>query len=106
MLRHTYIIKHIAFVLKTCTGIPEWCIFQAILNLVEPALLDGVKLSKFSMVLMFFLKFRFNLFDEGGSHIHCLDVHASTPEFLRKSTARTKLDKMAAHDSNMTADLA
>jgi hypothetical protein len=42
MLRHTYIIKHIAFVLKTCTGIPEWCIFQAILNLVEPALPDGV----------------------------------------------------------------
>ena len=40
------------------------CIFQAILNLVEPALPDGVKPSKFSVVLMFFLKIRLNLFDE------------------------------------------
>lgn len=45
-------------------GIPEWCIFKGIVTLIESVLPESPKLSKISMVLMFFLKIRLNLFDE------------------------------------------
>lgn len=52
--------------LKFYTGIPEWTIFMALLNLLFPALPDAPagKLSKFTLVLMFFMKVRLNLFEE------------------------------------------
>ena len=51
---------------KFYTGIPEWTIFMALLNLLYPAIPDTptCKLSKFSMVLMFLMKVRLNLFEE------------------------------------------
>ena len=39
-------------------GIPEWCVFKGLYDLVETALTDSPKLSKFTMVLMFFMKIR------------------------------------------------
>ena len=49
-------------------GIHEWCVFQALLNLVSPHLSEGQKLTKFQMVLMFLMKLRLNLFDEDLAH--------------------------------------
>ena len=81
------------------------CIFQAIFNLVEPALPDGVKLSKFSMVLMFFLKIRLNLFDEDigdrfGVHKrnfhHVLDIMAVKTAHLIKWPDRETLQQTMA----------
>lgn len=37
-------------------GIHEWCIFQALFNLIAPALPDGLELSKFHVLVMFFLE--------------------------------------------------
>ena len=47
-----------------CVGIHEWCIFQALFNLVAQCLPNGPKLSKFSVFLTFFLKIRLNLANE------------------------------------------
>ena len=57
-------------------GIHEWCVFQVLLNLIAPTLPEGKKLSKFQMVIMFFLKICLSLCDED---IACrFRVHAST----------------------------
>ena len=60
------ILKDNPQLLKFYTGIPEWTIFMALLNLLYPAIPDTptCKLSKFSMVLMFLMKVRLNLFEE------------------------------------------
>ena len=58
------------------TGIPEWCVFTALFNLIVPALNESRKLSKMSMLLMFFLKIRLNLFDEDIAYR--FGVHPST----------------------------
>ena len=57
-------------------GIHEWCIFQVLFNLIAPALPDGLKLSKFQMLVMFFWKIRFNLYDEDIAY--CFGIHVST----------------------------
>ncbi|SMN01057.1 hypothetical protein SPONN_2353 [uncultured Candidatus Thioglobus sp.] len=51
-------------VLLFVAGIHEWCVFQAILDLVEPDVHEGQKLSKFTRLLMFLMKVRLDLFDE------------------------------------------
>ena len=50
-------------VLKFYTGIPEWTIFMALLNLLYPAITDTptCKLRKLSMVLMFLMQIQLNL---------------------------------------------
>jgi len=45
-------------------GIEEWCVFESVCNLVYPFLPEGVKLTKFKMVIMFFMKIRLNSLDE------------------------------------------
>lgn len=57
-------------------GIHEWCIFQALFNLIAPALPDGLKLLKFQMLVMFFLKIRLNLYDEDIAYR--FGIHVST----------------------------
>ena len=57
-------------------GIHDWCVFYALLNLITPALPDGLKLSKFQMVMMFFLKIRLSLYDEDIAYR--FGVHVST----------------------------
>ena len=57
-------------------GIHDWCVFHALLNLITPALPDGLKLSKFQMVMMFFLKIRLSLYDEDIAYR--FGVHVST----------------------------
>ena len=51
---------------------PEWCIFNALLNLLSPS----VKLSKYQMVLMFLMKLRLSLFNEDLAIR--FEVHTST----------------------------
>ena len=48
--------------IPTLIGIHDWCVFQALLNFIAQAVPDGVKLSKFQMVIMFSI--RLNLYDE------------------------------------------
>ena len=56
-------------------GIPEWCIFNVLFELVQPALPESPKLPKMSIFLMFFLKLHLGLFDEDiGFHF---GVHPS-----------------------------
>lgn len=57
---------------------PEWTVFMALYNLIESAIseLPANKLSKFSMILMFLMKIRLNLFDEDLGHR--FGVHYST----------------------------
>ncbi len=45
-------------------GITEWHVFEGLFELIAPALPEGVKLTKMSMVIMFFLKIRLGLYDE------------------------------------------
>ena len=81
----------------THVGISKWCVFEGLLSLVSPALPDSPNLSKFSMLLMFFMKIRLNLFNEDigdwfGVHKstvcrnfhHVLDVMTLKTAFLVK----------------------
>lgn len=43
-------------------------VFEAIIDLVESDFPNGTKLSKFNMLVMFFLKIRLNLHDEDIAH--------------------------------------
>ena len=74
-------------------GIPEWCIFKGFFDFVP----ESIKLTKMSMVIMFFLKIRLGLFDEDiadrfGVHPstvsrnfhHVLDVMATMTAHLIK----------------------
>ena len=45
-------------------GIPEWCIFNTLFELVQSSLPKSPKLPKMSMFLMFILKLRLGLFDD------------------------------------------
>ena len=76
-------------------GIHEWCILQALFNLIAPALPDGVKLPKFSLLMIFFLKIRLNLFDEDIAYR--FGVHTST---VSRHFHRV-LDIMAVHTSSL-----
>lgn len=51
-------------------------VFKSLLDLVSSALPDSIKLTKLSMVMMFFLKMRLNLFDEDIAER--FGVHKST----------------------------
>ena len=64
-------------------GIHDWTTFEALFNLVKPALPDSPKLSKFDMITMFLAKLRLNLFDEDIASR--FGVHQSTVSrnFLR-----------------------
>ena len=57
-------------------GLHEWKVFEALYKLVEASLPDSPKLSKFSMLTMFLMKLRLNLFDEDISSR--FSVHQST----------------------------
>ena len=57
-------IQFLHFCVNFWTGITEWCIFNALLNLLSPFLPANNKLSKFSMVLMFLMKLRLSLNNE------------------------------------------
>ena len=57
-------------------GIPEWCVFFSLYKFIACDLPDSPKLTKFSMLMMFFLKIRLNLFDEDIAFR--FDVHSST----------------------------
>ena len=66
----------ILMIFSDITGIPERCVFTALFDLIVPALNESPKLSKMSMLLMFFLKIRLNLFDEDIAYR--FGVHPST----------------------------
>lgn len=57
-------------------GISEWCIFAAVLKLIACGLPESPRLTKFTMLLMFFMKIRLGLFDEDIGYR--FDVHPST----------------------------
>lgn len=57
-------------------GITEWPVFEGLFELIAPALPEGLKLTKMSMVIMFFLKIRLGLYDEDIAD--CFGVHPST----------------------------
>ena len=59
------------------TGIAEWCVFKALFDLVSSALPDNTRLSKMSILIMFFMKLRLNLMDEDLAFrfgVHCSTV--------------------------------
>ena len=59
------------------TGIAEWCVFKALFDLVSSALHDNTRLSKMSILIMFFMKLRLNLMDEDLAFrfgVHCSTV--------------------------------
>ena len=62
--------------LKFYTGIPEWCVFIALFNLISSEIHGSSKLSKFEMFVMFFMKIRLNLFEEDLGYR--FDVHRTT----------------------------
>ena len=43
-----------------CAGIPDWDVFKALYDMVEPELPQGRKLSKMNTLIMFFLRIRLN----------------------------------------------
>jgi len=57
-------------------GIQEWCVFYSLYRFITCDLPDNPKLTKFSMLIMFFIKIRLNLFDEDIAFR--FDVHSST----------------------------
>ena len=57
-------------------GSHEWCVFEALFNLVAADLPRGIKLSNLSMVMMFFINLRHSLSDEDIADR--FDVHSST----------------------------
>ena len=57
-------------------GFPEWILFNALFSLLPPHLPDHTKVPKLSMVLMFLMKLRLNLFD--GDLAQRFGVHPST----------------------------
>ena len=54
----------------------DWYIFEALFELAEPRLCQGVKLSKFQMMLIFLMKLRHNFPD--GDIAYRFGVHPST----------------------------
>ena len=83
--------------LKFYTGILDWTIFTALLNLVAPALpsMPRSKLSSFDMLLMFLIKIRLNLFDDDIGYRY--SVHRTTVS----RNFHKVLDVMAAKTSNL-----
>ena len=57
-------------------GIPEWCVFNALLSLLLPYLSESSKVPKISLLIMFLMKIRLNLFDEDIGYR--FGVHLST----------------------------
>lgn len=57
-------------------GFPEWIVFSAFVDLISPHLPDRTKLPKLTLIIMFFMKLRLNLFDEDIAHR--FGVHRST----------------------------
>ena len=57
-------------------GLTEWCTFSALYKLIACDLPESPRLTKLTMLLMFFLKIRLNLFDEDIGYR--FDVHSST----------------------------
>ena len=62
--------------IKSFPGITEWCIFNALLNLLSPCLRECRKLSKYQMLLLFLMKLRLSLFNEDLAYR--FGVHTST----------------------------
>ena len=80
--------------LKFYTGIPDWTVFMALYNLVHSAIPDTPinKLSKFSMILMFLMKIRLNLFDEDLGYkfgVHHSTVSRNFHKVLNVMSVRT-----------------
>ena len=57
-------------------GLHEWKVFEALYKLVEIYLPESPKLSKFSLLVMFLMKLRLNLFDDDLAYR--FGVHHST----------------------------
>ena len=76
-----HILTMIVFTLPL--GIHEWCVFQALLNFVMPALPNGKKLSKFKMVMMFLMKIRLSLYDEDLAYRFGVHVSSVSRTFHR-----------------------
>ena len=72
----SYLVRYSRALSLVLIGIPEWCAFQGLFDLVAPSLSESIKLSKLSMVIMFFLKIRLNLYDEDIADR--LSVHPAT----------------------------
>ena len=80
--------------LKFYTGIPDWTVFMALYNLVHSAIPDTPinKLSKFSMILMFLMKIRLNLFNEDLGYrfgVHHSTVSRNFHKVLNVMSVRT-----------------
>lgn len=78
-----------------CVGIHEWCIFQALFNLVAQYLPNGPKLSNFSVFLMFFLKIRLNLANEDIAFRFGVNASTVSRHFHRV------LDVLSVHTANL-----
>ena len=65
-------------ILQFYTGLPNWTVFKAILNLVVTSLptMPNSKLSLFEIVIMFFMRIRLNLYEEDIGYR--FGVHQST----------------------------
>ena len=57
-------------------GFPEWVIFSAFVDLITPDMKTRCKLSNLTLIIMFLMKIRLNLFDEDIAHR--FGVHRST----------------------------